>query len=401
MFGLLKKKLSKVVESISDRLKKKEEAAEKVEEMKQELEEKIEPVIEKMPIERVIEEIAPILEEKTPELKEEIKVAVEEVKEEIKQEIDKVEEKPKEKKSLFKKITEKIVKKVTEKRISENDLEPILVDLKSGLLEADASYEVVQKIQDDLKSGLVDKEVKRGAEKVVVIGSLRKSLLGILSVPKIDINEIIEKAKAENRPSIVLFYGVNGVGKSLNLSKLAFWLKNKGYRPILGAGDTFRAAGDIQLEEYARRIDVPVVKHQRGADAAAVIFDARKSAEARGYDVVLGDTSGRMHVKKDLLDELAKIIRVNKPDLKILVLDSLTGSDAVSQFEFFDKAVGVDAVIFSKNDVNEKGGNILSICYMFKKPILFLGTGQNYQDLIEYDPQKFVDSLLGLNTLKA
>jgi fused signal recognition particle receptor len=125
-----------------------------------------------------------------------------------------------------------------------------------------------------------------------------------------------------------------------------------------------------------------------------VIFDARKSAEAKGYDVVLADTAGRMHTNKNLLDELSKIVRVNKPDLKVLVLDSLSGSDVINQFEFFDKAVGIDTVVFSKVDVNEKGGNILSICHNFKKPILFLGTGQNYENLDIYSPEKIITSLV-------
>jgi fused signal recognition particle receptor len=218
--------------------------------------------------------------------------------------------------------------------------------------------------------------------------------LDILSVPRIDIEEIIKGAKSENRPAVILFFGMNGVGKSLNLSKLAKWLKDKGHRPILAAGDTYRAAGDLQLEMYAEKINVSVIRHQTGADSCAVIFDARKAAEARGNDVVLGDTSGRMHTKKDLMDELEKIVRVNKPDLKILVLDSMSGSDVVSQFEFFDKAIKVDGVVFSKVDVNEKGGNVLSICYGFKRPILFLGTGQDYENLMEYSPESLVNKML-------
>lgn len=268
------------------------------------------------------------------------------------------------------------------------------MNLSGDLIEADVSYEVAEKIKNDLKNSLVDKEIRRGKEKEVVFEALRKSLLDILTVPKVDMDEIIKKAKNENKPAVVLFFGMNGVGKSLNLSKMAKWLQKMGHRPVLAAGDTYRAAGDIQVEMYAEKINVPVVKHQRGADSCAVIFDARKAAEARGYDVVLGDTSGRMHTKKDLMDELAKIVRVNKPDLKILVLDSMSGSDVISQFEFFDEIIKVDAVVFSKVDVNEKGGNILSICYNFKRPILFLGTGQDFDNLIEFSPESFANTLL-------
>lgn len=298
------------------------------------------------------------------------------------------------KKSWIVKIKEKVAKAVIEKRLTEEDLEPILNELGKDLVEADAAYEVAEKIKSDLKTSLTGKEIKRGKEREFVAQALRQSLLEILSVPRVDLEDVIKKVRSENRPAVLLFFGMNGVGKSLNLSKVARWLQNKGYRTILAAGDTYRAAGDLQLEMYAEKINVPVIKHQRGADSCAVIFDAKKAAEARGYDVVLGDTSGRMHTKKDLMDELAKIVRVNKPDLKILVLDSLSGSDVVHQFEFFDKAVNVDTVIFSKVDVNEKGGNILSICHNFKKPILFLGNGQGYDNLMEYSPEDFVNNLL-------
>jgi fused signal recognition particle receptor len=388
MFDLLKKKFSKAIESISEKFKKKESIEKKVEAAKEDIEKKVEELEGKKP-EEIVEEIKPAIGEISIPKKE-----IEKIIEEVKPEIAKA--KTKEKKSLFKKVTEKIVKKITEKKLSEEDLEPILNEMEIGLIEADVAFEVAEKIKADLKNSLVGKEVKRGKEKEFVVEALKKILLEILSVPKVELKEIIKKAKDENRPALMLFFGINGVGKSLSLSKLAYLLKNEGNRPILAAGDTFRAAGDIQLEKYAEKIGVPVIKQKTGADSCAVIFDARKAAEARGYDVVLADTSGRMHTKKDLLDELAKIVRVNKPDLKILVLDSLSGGDVISQFEFFDKVVGIDAVIFSKVDVNEKGGNILSICYSFKKPILFLGTGQDYKDLEEYNPEKFVSNLLAM-----
>lgn len=419
MFGILKKKLSKAIDSISEKFKKKEQVSEKIEEVKEEIEKKIEELpLEKEKPEEIVEEIKPIIEEEILEVKkeveevkpaegklevaEEIKPKIEEVAEtkkevekiieEAKPEIEKAE--PKERKGLFKKIAERIVKKIAEKTLTEEDVEPILKEMEEGLIEADVAFAVAEKIKSDLRRNLVGREVKRGKEKEVVVDSLRQSLLGILSVPKIDLEEIIKKAENENRPAVFVFFGINGVGKSLNISKVAKLLKEKGHRPILAAGDTFRAAGDIQLEMYAQKIGVPVVKGQHGGDSCAIIFDARKSAEAKGNDVVLADTSGRMHTKKDLMDELAKIVRVNKPDLKILVLDSLSGGDVVLQYEFFDNIIGIDAVVFSKVDVNEKGGNILSICHNFKKPILFLGTGQEMDNLMEYDPDKLVENLL-------
>lgn len=138
-----------------------------------------------------------------------------------------------------------------------------------------------------------------------------------------------------------------------------------------------------------------VIKHKYGADSAAVIFDAMKHAEARHIDVVLADTAGRSHSNANLMDELKKVCRVNKPDMKILVLDSLTGNDIYDQAMMFDKAVGIDAMILTKADVYEKGGAALSAAYTTKKPILFLGTGQNYDDLVEFDPKKIADGLVG------
>ncbi|MDI6798691.1 MAG: signal recognition particle-docking protein FtsY [Candidatus Aenigmarchaeota archaeon] len=386
MFGILRKKLSKAIESISEKFKKKEEVSKKVETKKEEIEKIIEKIEEKKP-EEIVEEIKPIQE--IPEAKKEVEKIIEEAKPEIER------AKLKERKGLLKKITEKIVKKIKEKKLSEEEIEPILKELETGLIESDVAFVVAEKIKNDLKNSLVGKEIKRGREREAAIEALRQSLLDILSVPKIDLEEIIKKKKSENRPAVFIFFGINGVGKSLNLSKVAKLLKDKGYRPIMAAGDTFRAAGSTQLEEYGEMIKVPVISHQKGGDSCAVIFDAIKAAEARGYDVVLADSSGRMHTKKDLLDELAKIVRVNKPDLKILVLDSLSGGDVLLQYEFFNKAIGTDAVLFAKVDINEKGGNILSICYSFKVPIIFLGTGQKPEDLVEYDPKKFVEKLIG------
>ena len=434
MFGILKKKFSQLVENISKKTKEKEtepkeEPKKEIIEEPKKIVEAFEEKIEEIEKEVVKEEIVEDLKEKKVELPEEKEmekiteeiVQTTEIPEEkvepIMKEVPKFEEvrkfpkeiiedvkppeinvvkeeEPKEKKSWITKIKEKIVKTVAEKKLTEDDLNPILMNLSGDLIEADVSYEVAEKIKSDLKNSLVEKDIRRGKEKEVVFEALRKSLLDILTVPRIEIEEIISKSKSENRPAVILFFGMNGVGKSLNISKLANLLKNKGYKPILAAGDTYRAAGDIQLEMYAEKINTPVVKHQRGADSCAVIFDARKAAEARGLDVVLGDTSGRMHTKKDLMDELVKIVRVNKPDLKILVLDSLSGSDVVQQFQFFDEIVKVDGVIFSKVDVNEKGGNILSICHNFKRPILFLGTGQEFNNIIEYSPESFLNTLL-------
>ena len=183
------------------------------------------------------------------------------------------------------------------------------------------------------------------------------------------------------------------VHNTTNLAKLAHRLKK--YKPVLAAGDTFRAASIEQLEEHGKRLGVDVVKHRYGADSAAVIFDAMRHASAKGSKLVLADTAGRSHINTNLMDELKKVCRVNKPDLKVLVLDALTGNDIYEQARLFNESVGVDAIILTKTDVYEKGGAALSAAYTIKKPILFLGSGQNYDDLVEFDAEKIVKNLLG------
>jgi fused signal recognition particle receptor len=382
MFGLLKKKLSKVVESISEKLKKKEEVSKKVEEKITKIEKEVGPeVLEEMKPEEVVKTI----EEKVPEIKEEVKKIVEEVKPEV------LEEKPK--KGLFKKITEKVVKKITEKRLTEEELDPILEKLGTDLLEADVAYEVVEKIKSDLKNSLVGKKIKRGKEKEFVVEALKNSLLEILSVPEIDLEEVVERAKNEKRPAVLLFLGFNGSGKTTTIAKIGKWLMDRGYTCMFAAADSWRAAAIEQLEEHGKKLGVAVVKHKYGGDPAAIVYDGISSAKAKGINVLVADSAGRTHVNKNLIDELKKIVRVNKPDLKILVVDSLTGNDCPIQLRMFDEAVGVDAVILTKMDVNEKGGGALSVAFQ-KKPILFVGVGQDYSDIKEFDKEWFVNQLL-------
>jgi len=374
MFGFLKKKFSDVVESLT----KKKEEEERFEERVEKLEEKIEQQpekIEKEP-EKVIEEIKEIAKEEKPAIKEYIE-----------QELKQLEEKPKEEKiSLFKKV----IKKITEKRLSEEDVNPILNELVNGLIEGDVAYEVAGKIKNDLKVSLLGMEVKHTEVKPVIISRLRNSLLEILNVPNID---VIENMKAK-KPYVILFIGFNGSGKTTTLAKVGKRLLNENYSCIFAAADTFRAASLEQLEEHAKRIGVGVIKHDYGADPAAVAYDAIAHAKSKGIHFVLIDSAGRTHTNKNLIEEMKKIIRVNKPDLKVLVIDSMTGNDAVLQARMFNE-IGVDAVIFTKVDVNEKGGAILSVTHELKKPILFLCNGQNYENVIKFNAKEFVDNLIG------
>jgi len=378
MFGFIKKKFSDVIESITKKKEEEERFGKKVEKIKEEIEKQPEKV-EKEP-EKVAEEIKEIVKEEKPVVKAYIEQELKRVQEEIK-------EKPKEEKiSLFKKV----IKKITEKKLSEEDVGPILNELGNGLIEGDVAYEVAEKIKNDLKVSLLGMEVGHGEVKPVIVSRLRNSLMKILNVPNAD---LIENVKSK-KPYVILFLGFNGSGKTTSLAKVGKWLLDNNFSCVFAAADTFRAASLEQLEEHAKRIGVDVIKHDYGADPAAVAYDAIAHAKSKGIHFVLIDSAGRAHTNENLMEEMKKIIRVNKPDLKVLVIDSMTGNDAVLQARMFNE-VGVDAVIFTKVDVNEKGGAILSVTHELKKPILFLCNGQNYENVIKFNAKEFVDNLVG------
>ncbi|MEM7824091.1 MAG: signal recognition particle-docking protein FtsY, partial [Candidatus Aenigmatarchaeota archaeon] len=206
--------------------------------------------------------------------------------------------------------------------------------------------------------------------------------------------DLLERIKTK-KPFLIVFLGFNGSGKTTTIARVGHMFKQKGISCVFAAADTWRAAAIEQIEEHGQKLGIPVIKQKYGADPAAVIFDAVKHATAKGIQVVLADTAGRSHANLNLMDEMKKIIRVNKPDLKILVLDALTGNDIYEQCKLFNDAVGVDGLIITKADVYEKGGAALSAAWTIKKPLLFLGVGQEYDDLQQFDAEKIVASLLG------
>ena len=201
--------------------------------------------------------------------------------------------------------------------------------------------------------------------------------------------------RISKKPFKILFFGINGTGKTTSIAKIAYFLKKAGFSLVLAAGDTFRAASIEQISEHAKKLKVPLVKQNYGADPAAVGFDAIKYAEKNKIDVVLIDTAGRMHTKINLLNEMEKIARVTKPDLKLFVAESIAGNDAVEQARTFHEKIEIDGTILSKADIDEKGGTIISISHATKKPIFYLGIGQNYEDLELFNKQKFIEGLIG------
>ena len=190
-----------------------------------------------------------------------------------------------------------------------------------------------------------------------------------------------------------MFVGINGSGKTTTIAKITSLLQENNLKTVMAAADTFRAAAIQQLQEHADRLGVKIVKHDYGADPAAVAFDAVRYAEANNVDVVLVDTAGRQHNNKNLMEEIKKIVRVANPDLKIFIGESITGNDCVEQAENFNQAVGIDGIVLTKADVDEKGGAAISISHVTKKPIIYLGTGQEYSDLKSFDPSIITSSL--------
>lgn len=286
---------------------------------------------------------------------------------------------------------EKAGKRITEKEITEEDLEEVLEDLRISLLQSDVAYETAERICREITESLEGKEVKRSKVEEIIKNSFRSSVESILSQETID---LVDEIKNQNPPVTVLFLGFNGSGKTTSLAKFANVLKEENLDIILAAADTYRAASIEQLEKHAEKLNLKVIKHEYGSDAAAVVYDAIEHGESEEKDVVLVDTAGRSHSDANLMDELEKICRVNEPDWKILVLDSLTGNDAVEQAERFEKAVGVDGVILSKMDVNEKGGAALSVADTIDAPILYIGVGQEYEDLEKFNPEEIASRIL-------
>jgi fused signal recognition particle receptor len=289
-----------------------------------------------------------------------------------------------------------LVTKVTTVELNPENLEPILSDFKINLAENDVAFPVADRICEELEKRLTGAKVKRLDDRRKIIEEdLRQVLLEVmLTDNKIDLLERITEKRQKSELYIVLFVGINGTGKTTTIAKVAQFIRNNGFSVVLAGSDTYRAGSIEQLEEHARRLGLRLIKHSYGADPAAVAYDAISHAKAHGINVVLIDTAGRMQTNQNLMNELAKIKRVVKPDLTILTLDSLIGNDAVIQAEEFHQCIGIDATILTKVDADVKGGSALSVTYVTQKPILFIGVGQNYKDLELFNPEKFVQMVL-------
>ena len=262
-------------------------------------------------------------------------------------------------------------------------------DLEDVLISSDVSYSTAEDIVENLRDRMIKEKV---SDKEFVLSTLKEILAEKLeNAGELEIDY----------PAIIMVIGVNGVGKTTTIGKLANYFKSQGKSVLLAAGDTFRAAAGEQLEVWADRSKVRLVKHGEGSDPSAVVFDAVSSMKAKNTDVLIVDTAGRLHVKANLMEELKKINRVAEREYpeaafyKFIVLDATTGQNALSQVSTFDEAVGIDGVVLTKLDGTAKGGFVVSLCDEYEVPVAFIGTGEKIDDLAPFNAQEFVDALFG------
>jgi fused signal recognition particle receptor len=284
-----------------------------------------------------------------------------------------------------------VVDRISKSELSEKELESILWELQLQLVANDVAIDVANKICAELMESLKGESTPRFGDKAALVKEALSSIVRsiMVSQTEVELLKLAEKKRDEDGPLVILFIGINGTGKTTTIAKVTNLLLENGYSVVLASGDTYRAGAIEQLEEHARRLGVRVIKHKYGADPAAVSFDAVKHAAAKGVDAVLIDTAGRMQTNRNLMDELMKIKRVVKPDLTVLVVDALTGNDAMEQAETFNEHVGFDAAILTKVDADAKGGSSLSVSYLTGKPVIYIGTGQGYGDLQQFDAEWF------------
>ncbi|MFQ5907783.1 MAG: signal recognition particle-docking protein FtsY [Thermoplasmata archaeon] len=288
---------------------------------------------------------------------------------------------------------DELVSETSGKKIKRAALDRYLADLEIALLESDVALDVVSGITQSMEEELLGKRISRETNfRNGLWEALRRSVRDALEVPTIDLLAFVKEAE---KPVILMFVGVNGTGKTTVIAKLTHLFQSERLTCVLAAGDTFRAGAIEQLAVHAERLGVKLVAHEARSDPAAVAFDAVAHARARHRDVVLIDTAGRMQTKANLMEQMKKIKRVTKPDLVLFVGDALTGNDAVEQAKGFEAAVGIDGVILTKVDADAKGGAALSVAQAVGRPVLYLGNGQEYDDLVPFNSSWMVDRLLG------
>jgi len=284
------------------------------------------------------------------------------------------------------------------KPLTPESLEGALNELNLLLIANDVATETADALCEKIKESLKEEQIGRLASKSKFLFEILREIITEILTPERIINllEEIRKKNKNNNPYIICFLGVNGTGKTTTIAKIAHYLKKNNISSVAAAADTFRAAAIEQLSYHMQNVGIRVIKHEYKSDPASVAYDAIQHAKAKNVNVVLVDTAGRQVSNKNLMREMQKIVRVSEPDLILFVGDSLAGNDALNQAKEFNKSVGIDANILTKFDADAKGGAALSISYETKKPILFVGIGQGYDDLVPFDSELFISNILDL-----
>ena len=289
---------------------------------------------------------------------------------------------------LFQKIGSVFTGTIT---LNENTVNTFLDEFEFSLLEADVEISTTQALIEEMRKRLSNKVISSREDPAqAILHEIKGALQEIIDVQPFD----LDRTLSEKKPGIVLILGPNGAGKTTTIAKLTHRFQKMGKKIVLASADTFRAGSIEQLQTHADKLGVRLVKHQYGADPAAVAYDAVSAARAENADIVLIDTAGRQDTNKNLLEELKKIQRVIQPHAKIYVGESYTGQAILTQAETFNEAIGIDGFILTKLDTDTKGGGVISILHNVKKPILFFGVGQTYEDLIPFDLEDFLERLI-------
>ncbi|MFX1302343.1 MAG: signal recognition particle-docking protein FtsY [Promethearchaeota archaeon] len=282
------------------------------------------------------------------------------------------------------------------KTLTEKKLDNAINDLRLLLLSNDVAIDTADEICNKIIDSFKGKQIGRLSSTQKMLFEVLKETITEILTPREEI-DLLEEIKKKGKPYVLVFLGVNGTGKTTTMAKIAYFLKKNGFSIVAAAADTFRAAAIEQLSYHMEKVGIRVIKHEYKSDPASVAYDAIEHAKAKNIDVVLIDTAGRQVTDKNLMIEIQKICRVAQPDLVIFIGDSLAGNDALFQAREFNKHVGIDANILTKIDADAKGGAALSISFETKKPIIFLGVGQSYQDLTPFDRDLFISNILDID----
>ena len=297
----------------------------------------------------------------------------------------------------LKKIFSETAKNLSKKSISKKEIDSILGDLQISLMENDVAHEIVEEMTSKIKMEILDLKLEGNEKSDELITTRLYTFLHDLFLSANNrtdiIQSILEKKKSKAGPYSIIFLGINGTGKTTTIAKFCKMLRDHGISVVLAAGDTHRAGAIEQIMYHGNNLNVKVISQRYGADPSAVARDALEHAKKNYVEVVLIDTAGRMQTSKNLMEEVSKIIRVIKPDMRTFVGDSLAGNDTVNQAREFFEYTNFDGSILTKSDADSRGGAAISITYLTHKPILYLGVGQGYDDLDEFDNERYLNSI--------